>query len=482
MPATALMMLQLPFAGLFPASRIAPSFRAAMVGTPSFLNSTSLLEFTTMNVHTLTTADLTLSALDLAARLEAGETTPAAVLEQCEKAITRREGEIEAFVTLDLDRARGLAQTASQMLTAKPLRGLPVAIKDIFDTVDFPTEYGSSIYAGHRPATDAAVVSQVRRAGGVALGKTVTTEFAHLSPGKTRNPRNPQHTPGGSSSGSAAAVAAGMIPIAIGSQTGGSVIRPAAFCGIAGFKPSYGLLPTVGMKCFSWHLDTVGVFASGVADVAFAAGALADCDLRVDRTPPAAPSIGICRTHIWSEASQSMQAAIEAAANAAASAGARVLSLTLPPILEEAFRAHPIIQDYEAYRALAFEYDYHRDRLAPPLRKLLDNAAGISAQEYDDARRTARRAREQVAVLLEETDVLLTPSAPGPPPSGLGSTGNPIFNRLWTLMGTPCVNVPGLADANGLPLGIQIVGRFGRDKSTLEAALFVEQAIARGAS
>jgi Asp-tRNA(Asn)/Glu-tRNA(Gln) amidotransferase A subunit family amidase len=428
-----------------------------------------------MNIHALRTSERALHALELARRIEAGELTPAAVLESCERAIAAREAEIGAFTAVDLPRAKKSAASSP----AGALRGLPVGVKDIFDTVDFPTEYGSSIYAGHRPRTDAALVSQIRRASGVLLGKTVTTEFAHMHPGKTRNPRNPQHTPGGSSSGSAAAVGAGMIPIAIGSQTGGSVVRPAAFCGVAGFKPSYQLLPTVGMKCFSWQLDTVGVFAAKVGDVAFAAGAIADRDLRVDGTAPAQPRIAVMRTHIWSEASEAMQAAIDAAARAATAAGARVEDMKLPAALEDAWQAHPVIQNYEAYRALAFEYDHHRDRMAPTLRKLLDGAAEITAEDYDEARRTARRARQLLSDLFEDVDVILTPSAPGAAPKGLETTGNPIFNRLWTLMGTPCVNVPGLADDAGLPLGVQIVGRFGRDKRTLEAALFLERAIER---
>jgi Asp-tRNA(Asn)/Glu-tRNA(Gln) amidotransferase A subunit family amidase len=429
----------------------------------------------TMNIHALRTGERALHALDLARRIEAGELTAAAVVELCEEAIVKREAEIGAFAALDLARAKKLAAS----LPAGALRGLPVGVKDIVDTVDFPTEYGSSIYAGHRPRTDAAVVSLIRRAGGLVLGKTVTTEFAHMHPGKTRNPRNPQHTPGGSSSGSAAAVAAAMVPIAIGSQTGGSVIRPAAFCGVAGFKPSYQLLPTVGMKCFSWQLDTVGLFAASVSDVAFAAAAIADRDLRVDRAAPAAPRIAVLRMHIWPEASEAMHAALEAAARAASSAGARVEDMSLPPALEDAWDAHPTIQNYEAYRALSFEYDHHRDRIAPTLRKLLDDAAAITAERYDEARRVARRARQLLSDLLEDVDVILTPSAPGAAPQGLQSTGNPIFNRLWTLMGTPCVNVPGLADDAGLPLGVQVLSRFGRDKRALEAALFLEQAIAR---
>jgi Asp-tRNA(Asn)/Glu-tRNA(Gln) amidotransferase A subunit family amidase len=415
-----------------------------------------------------------LSALDLTRRIEAGELDPPAVVDLCAEAIAAREAEIGAFASLDLEGARRRAKDAT--LAALPLRGLPVGLKDIIDTADFPTEYGTPIYQGNRPAADAAVVSMVRRAGGLVLGKTVTTAFAHRQPGKTRNPVDPERTPGGSSSGSAAAIAAGMLPIALGTQTGGSVIRPAAYCGVAGFKPSYKLIPTVGVKCLSWHLDTVGLFAAGIADVAFAAGAITGRDLKVGR--PAPPRIALMRTHIWGEASTDMQRAVETAAKAAAGAGARVEEVALPAILEDAWRAHPVIQDYEAYRALAFEYDRHRERVAPMTREVLDKAAAITADAYDAARRTTRLARQAFGELMTDHDVLLTPSAPGAAPRGLGSTGSPIFNRLWTLMGAPATNVPGLADPAGLPLGIQVVGRFGRDRATLEAALFVEQVIA----
>jgi Asp-tRNA(Asn)/Glu-tRNA(Gln) amidotransferase A subunit family amidase len=417
-----------------------------------------------------------LSALDLARRIEAGTLSPAGVIDLCAKAIDAREAEIGAFAALDLDRARRVA--TSPALGSAPLRGLPVGVKDIFETADFPTEFGSKIYAGNRPRTDSVLVSMVQRAGGIVLGKTVTTEFASLQPAGTRNPRNPAHSPGGSSSGSAAAIAAGMLPIALGSQTGGSVIRPAAYCGIAGFKPSYKLLPTLGMKGFSWYLDTAGAFAAGVADVAYAAAAITGRDLRVDRGTPAPPRIALARTHIWGDASAAMQAAVETSAQRARAAGARVDELVLPPIFEDAFRAHAIIQDYEAYRALAFEYDHHREKIGPILREQLDQAAALTADAYDAARRTTKRARQALADLMTDTDVLLTPSAPGAAPAGLASTGASIFNRLWTLLGTPCVNIPGLADKAGLPLGVQIVGRFGRDRLALEAALFVERAIA----
>jgi Asp-tRNA(Asn)/Glu-tRNA(Gln) amidotransferase A subunit family amidase len=363
-------------------------------------------------------------------------------------------------------------------LARSPLHGLPVGIKDIFDTADYPTSYGSPIYAGHQPKADAAMVMLVKRAGGLVLGKTVTTEFASLQPAGTRNPHNPAHTPGGSSSGSAAAVAAGMLPLALGSQTGGSVIRPAAFCGVAGFKPSYRLLPAVGMKCFSWSLDTVGLFGAGVADVAFAAAALTGRDLRVDGRPPATPVI--VRPKLADAASDAMQTALEHATLAAEKSGAKIKTLELPPIFAEATRAHRIISGYEAFRALAFEYDNHRDGLGPTLRRQLNDAAAIDADAYDDARRTARRARQALLTLLADGEVLLTPSAPGAAPAGLGSTGEATFNRLWTLLGTPCVNVPGLADPSGLPLGVQVIARFGRDRFALSAAAYLQHAIERG--
>ena len=383
-----------------------------------------------------------LAALDLARRIEAGKLTPRAVVEMCAEAIAANEPKIGAFVTLDLDAARRAADEPG--LAATPLRGLPVGIKDIYDTADLPTQYGSPIYSGYRPRADSAAVALVRRAGGLILGKTVTTQFAFMVPAGTRNPRNLAHTPGGSSSGSAAAVAAGMVPIALGSQTAGSVIRPAAFCGVAGFKPSYRLIPTVGMKCLAWHLDTVGLYGAGVADVAFAAAGITGRDLRVDRTAPAAPRIGFARTHLWPQASAAMQAAVETAARAAQRAGASVSELTLPPILEEAYRAQFIIQDYEAFRALAFEYDRHRDEVAQQLREHLDRAAAIKVEDYDAARRTASRGRRALADAMSAIDVLLVPSAPGAAPQGLGSTGDAAFNRLWTLMGTPVRECPGI--------------------------------------
>ncbi len=419
-----------------------------------------------------------LSALDLARRIEAGDLTPAAVIELCAEAIEAREPAIQAFAALDVAGARRQAEMAG--LANRPLRGLPVGVKDIFDTSDFPTEFGTPIYAGNRPRGDAALVALIRRAGGIVLGKTVTTELAFLNPSKTHNPHDPSRSPGGSSSGSAASVAAGMLPIAVGSQTGGSVIRPAAYCGVTGFKPSYRLLPSAGIKHFSVYLDTAGLFAARVADVAFAAAAITGRDLRVDRATISGPRIAIARTNVWDQASADMQRALETAAKAAAAAGARVVEPAWPAFLTEAFHAHGVIQDYEAFRTLAFEYDRHREQLSPVLRDMLDKAAAVTADDYDAARRTAKRAREALADVMNEFDALLTPSAPSAAP-GPETTGPAIFNRVWTLMGTPCVNVTGLKDARGLPLGVQIVGRFGRDHDALLAAQFLENAIEAGA-
>jgi Asp-tRNA(Asn)/Glu-tRNA(Gln) amidotransferase A subunit family amidase len=407
-----------------------------------------------------------LSALALARRIEAGELTALAVVALCAEAIAAR-GATSPFAALDLAAAQRAAAQAHA--TRLPLRGLPVGIEDIFDTATLATGYGSPIYAGHQPRSDAALVMLVRRAGGVMLGKTVTTEFASCEPAP--DARNPARPPAGS--GAAAALAAGMVPLALGSQAGGTVIPPAAYCGIVGFKPSFRLLPTAGMKCFSWSLDTPGLLAAGVADAAFAAAAVTGRDLRVDARPPATPAVAILRTHRWNEASAAMQDAVERAARAAERSGAKIKDLELPPVFERAAAAHHIVEGYEAFRALAFEYDNHRDRLGPALRARLDAAAGIDADTYDDARRATRRARQALADVLADGEVFLTPSAPGP----VGSTGALAFNRLWTLLGTPCVNVPGLTDQAGLPLGVQIVARFGRDRFALAAAAFLEAAI-----
>lgn len=413
-----------------------------------------------------------LSVISIQDDIAAGRARPEDVVATSLDAIDRLDGAIGAFAA----RAGRDTLLAAARDAKSPLAGVPVGIKDIFDTADLPTEYGTDVYAGYRPRADAAVVSMIRQADAAIVGKTVTTEFAFLNPAGTRNPRNPAHTPGGSSSGSAAGVAAGMIAAAIGTQTGGSVIRPAAYCGVSGYKPSFRLVPAVGSKTFSWSLDTVGFFAASAADVARFAAAVTRRDLDADRFIPA-PRIGLYRGGIWDLAEPAMKEAIEAAAAAAVRAGARVVDISEPEALAAGLDCHGTIQNYEAGLALASDLLTHGDRMSAILRDTLTAGRAISPADYDRARSTARRARKAATALFEEVDVLLTPSATGPAPAGLGSTGNPIFNKLWTLTGNPCVNVTGLTAPSGLPLGVQIVARFGADKVALSAADWLEQAI-----
>jgi Asp-tRNA(Asn)/Glu-tRNA(Gln) amidotransferase A subunit family amidase len=409
-----------------------------------------------------------ISLLDLLRRIDAGDLTPQDAIRASHEAIGRGDDEIRAFVHVDVTARAG---------PEGPLRGIAVGVKDIIDTADMPTEMGSEIYAGWRPKADAPVVTALKAAGATPIGKTATTAFAHLDPTPTRNPRDTGHTPGGSSSGSAAAVAAGMTPIALGTQTGGSIIRPASFCGTAAIKPSYRLLPSVGVKCFSWALDTVGLFAATVPDLAYALAAIAGRpDLKLDGQP-AAPRIGVVLQDFAGAPEPDSAAALEHAARQAEKAGAKVRRTALPAIFAEAWRAHPPLQDYEAKQALAWEYAVHRDEIAPKLRQHLDDAQSIDAGSYDEARSTAHRARGALDEVFADLDVLLTFSAPGPAPKTLATTGNARFNRLWTLMGVPCVNVPGFENGAGLSVGVQVIAPFGHDREALAAARFVEIAL-----
>lgn len=416
-----------------------------------------------------------LEAAALAEDVKTGRLSPLDVVERCAQAIAAREPEIRAFAALDLEVLRKATEVPG--LAQAPLAGLPVGIKDIIDTADYPTERGSPLYAGYRPVADAAIVRMVTRAGGLVAGKTVTTEFAFMQPSKTRNPHRGSHTPGGSSSGSAAAVAAGMLPLALGTQTGGSVVRPASFCGVTGFKPSFKLLPVLGLKPFAWSLDTLGLFGAGVADVAYGMSAITGRDLNLDAGLPA-PRIAVVKTARADQADADAHAALDAAARAAHKAGAEVTEVELPAEVEAGDAASAVVQAYEAALAFADEWDRHRESLSPTLAGYLDEAAKTSPEQYDAARRASRRARHALADLFQDYDALLTFSATGEAPAGHATTGSPVFNRLWTLAGTPCVNVTGLYGATGLPIGVQVIGRFARDKAALNAARFVERAIA----
>jgi Asp-tRNA(Asn)/Glu-tRNA(Gln) amidotransferase A subunit family amidase len=411
-----------------------------------------------------------ISLADLQRRIDTGDLAPDAAIAQSLEAIAAHEKAVGAFVCrADKSRAAG----------SGPLRGIAVGIKDIIDTAEFPTEMGSAIYKGNRPRADAPVVMALKRAGATILGKTTTTAFAANDPTATLNPHNHGHTPGGSSAGSAAAVGAGMIPLALGTQTGGSVIRPASFCGAAAIKPSYRLLPTIGVKCFSWTLDTVGLFAAGVTDLALGLSAMTGRpELMLPASLPT-PRIGVVTQEFAGAPEKEGAEALQVAALAAVRAGAPVRTLSMPEIVAEAWRIHPIVQDFEAHQSFAWEYRENYDAMPPLLRGRLDESKGYTPAEYDAAVGVAGRARHALAEIFGEVDVLLTISAPGAAPKGLSSTGDPRYNRLWTLMGVPCVNVSAHVAEGGLPVGVQVIAPFGADAKALAAARFVEEALKR---
>jgi Asp-tRNA(Asn)/Glu-tRNA(Gln) amidotransferase A subunit family amidase len=407
-----------------------------------------------------------ISLADLQRRIAQGDLSADAAIAQSREAIAAQEKKVGAFVCHDPQ--VGAAKAGA-------LRGIAVGIKDIMDTADFPTEMGSVIYKGFRSRGDAAVVMALKAAGASIIGKTTTTAFASSDPTATVNPHNTAHTPGGSSSGSAAAVGAGMIPLALGTQTGGSVIRPASYCGCAAIKPSYRLLPTVGVKCYSWTLDTVGLFAAGVRDVAHGLAAMTGRDELLPQATVPTPRIGVVTQDFAGAPDAEGAEALRIAAKTAET----VRTLAMPEILAEAWRAHPDVQEFEAHQALAWEYRENYATLAPNLRGRLDESKGIKPAVYDEAVRITAAARRALTKIFEEVDVLLTLSAPGAAPKGLGSTGDPRYNRLWTLMGTPCVNIPAYVADGGLPVGVQVIADFGDDAKALAAARFVEEALAR---
>lgn len=408
------------------------------------------------------------TAADARRSISQGSLTSETLVQHCLQRVEAREPTVQAWAHLDAEAVIEAAKRADAEPRRGPLCGIPVGVKDLFDTHDMPTAYGSEIYTGHVPASDAAAVALIRRAGGVVMGKTVTTEFAFFQPGKTRNPHDPDRTPGGSSSGSAAAVADGMVPLAIGTQTAGSVIRPASFCGVVGYKPTFGLISPAGLKVAAWSLDTVGVFARNVHDAALLAGALSDRGLGVVMSSPARPPrFGLCRTPQWDAASEDTDTALAEAAQRIASAGGQFEERPLPDEFSDLLSAQKTIMAYEAARSLAFEHDVHAHQLSSMLKKLLVEGMNIPARAYDDARRLAARCRTWLADVFADIDVLLAPSAPGVAPERATGTGDPIFNRIWTLLGTPCVNVPGLHGRDGLPVGVQVIGPRHQDQRTL---------------
>ena len=412
-----------------------------------------------------------MSLAELQRRIDSGDLSADAAIGQSLEAISAQDEAIGAFVCR--------AETA-RAASAGPLRGIAVGIKDIIDTSDLPTEMGAAIYKDWQPRADAAVVMMLKRAGASIVGKTATTAFASRDPAATVNPHNHDHTPGGSSSGSAAAVAAGMIPLALGTQTAGSVIRPASYCGVAAIKPSFRLLPTVGVKCYSWTLDTVGLFAAGVKDLAHGLSAMTNRPELLLDAAKRTPRIGIVTQDFAGVPEDASGEALRIASVAVERAGASVRTLALPEIVGEAWRAQPIVMEFEAHQALAWEYLTQYDAMPPLLRTKLDETAGILPAAYDRARSIASRARGALSDIFEDIDVLLTFSAPGAAPKGQAYTGDARFNQLWTLMGVACVNVPAYVAGGNLPVGVQVIARFGNDAGALAAARFVEEALARG--
>jgi Asp-tRNA(Asn)/Glu-tRNA(Gln) amidotransferase A subunit family amidase len=419
--------------------------------------------------------DLTALTATQAARLiEGGRLRPEDLTEACLARIAEREPLIRAFAHLDAEYARRSAASARP----GPLRGVPVGIKDVLDTADMPSGYGSPIWQDWRPRADSAPVAWARAAGAVFYGKTVTTEFATRKPGPTANPANPQHTPGGSSSGSAAGVADRMLPVAFGTQTAGSVIRPAAFCGVVGYKPSFGFINRNGMKLMSDSLDTVGVLARSVADCAFVAGAVAGRDLGdPDAHPGRAPRIGICQSPSWELAAPETQALLPRVAAALARAGAAVEACDLPSAFDALITAHPIVMNAESARALGWELATHPDGLSEGLRERLNFGLAQSEAALTEAYQVFSSTQQAFPTAMAGLDVLVTPSAPGEAPAGLEWTGDPAFNFIWTSLHVPCVTVPVGTGPTGLPLGIQIVGRCGEDRAVLAWARWVEAAL-----
>jgi amidase len=390
--------------------------------------------------------------------------------------IGEREPQVQAWQHLNIDAALKMARHLDQFGSG-PLKGIPIGVKDIIDTVDMPTGYGSSLYETFRPPRDAACVALARHAGALILGKTVTTEFAYFQPGKTRNPHDPSRTPGGSSSGSAAAVASGMVPLAFGTQTAGSIIRPASFCGCVGYKPTLGLIDRTGVRPFADSLDTVGVFATTIGDAAFCASVITGRPkLRID-DGAFRPRIGLTRTHAWEAAEPATATALAEAAARLRAAGLEVREVALPDRWRGLLEAQKTIMAFEAARSHAPEMLTATDHLSVKLRELLEAGALIPPEDYDAAKVLIAEARAGFSDVLDGLDVLLTPSAPGEAPEGLGATGDPVFSRMWTALGVPCISVPGLTGPSGMPVGVQVVGRWDDDRRALAASAAIGQSL-----
>lgn len=408
-------------------------------------------------------------ATALARRLVRRELSAVELTRACLERIAEREGEVQAWEFLDPEHALAQARELDHGPVRGLLHGLPIGVKDLFDTADMPTTYGSRIYAGDRPAADAASVALCREQGALMLGKTVTTEFATFTPGKTRNPHRLTQTPGGSSSGSAAAVADCMVPLAFASQTAASVIRPAAFCGIVGYKPSFGLINRAGVKALSDSLDTIGFLARSVEDVALFAAAANGARGVPDLATAGMPRIAMCHTHEWPHADADAQAAFVRAEQALAASGMLAPAPPLPAAFSSLLQAQKEIMAFDLARSLAHERLRHADKLSEGLTQLLQQGLAIDIDHHRANLQRAAAARAGADTLFADADALLAPSAIGEAPAS-DQTGDPVFGRVWTLLGLPCIHLPFATGRSGLPVGLQLVGRHGSDRALLVAA------------
>ena len=414
-----------------------------------------------------------LSANEISERVTNGEITAEAVVRDCLARIEARENMVHAWTFLDADLALEQARAVDTRTNKGALAGVPFGVKDIIDTADMPTEMGSKIYRGHRPVADASCVAMLRAAGAVIMGKTVTCEFAGPVARETTNPHNPTHTPGGSSSGSAAAVADAMCAAAFGTQTGGSVLRPSSYCGIIGFKPSFGTINRAGIKFAAESLDTIGLHTRNIEDIELLLGILSGRIPAPPRNHDAAPRIGVCRTYLWDNAEPETRAAIEDAASRLGAAGCVVDHVTLPTEFAELTQAREMVNDYERARSMADEWNSHREAISKRMQQSIVNGLTLTHEGYAAARRCIEGCVTKLDVVFEGYDALLTPTANGFAPEGLEQTGHHGFQSIWTMMGTPAITLPTHTAANGLPVGIQLVGRPGEDNPLLASARWV---------
>ncbi|MGE5522170.1 MAG: amidase [Rhodospirillaceae bacterium] len=417
----------------------------------------------------------TLTATDASRLMSAGKMTATQLAEDCLARIAERERDVQAWAYVDADQILSQARKLDRESRRSPLHGIPFGFKDIIDTADMPTEYGSPIYAGHRPAWDAACVAVLRKAGALIMGKTVTVEFASRYPNKTRNPHNLAHTPGGSSSGSAAAVADHMTALAVGTQTGGSVVRPAAYCGVVGMKPTFNILNRAGVKPNAESLDTLGLMARSVPDIAMALAVMTAQP--VEELAAVRPRVALCRTPQWPRADDATKSRLEDAASRLSKAGASMREIALPAPFDALEAAHGTISDYELSRALAYERETHPERISDTLMKKLVQSDGCTYDHYIAAQQHASKCRALLADVFSDIDVLLVPSAPGEAPATLATTGESTFNRLWTALHVPAITLPAFTGPTGLPIGVQLIGPFGRDLAMLRCVEWVWRAL-----